>query len=733
MPLRRHGKRRAAMSEQSKTTKSESEGPDLLSLEPESQRDAPARSRSLTWAALVVGTVAIVAVGLSMLAISVERASLQAEIEQRLTIQSQRKVESMEAWLGARLAETRRLVDSELFRLFAFDVEMAGGGIGQSTSEQDSGLGSESGGFGVPLADQGPYMERLLSEFIQVAGFQHGYLVSRRRATAYLKSGQAPDLRGAQVDLLREALSTGEPRFGPLREGGAPGELIFDFVVPVLPPQAPVAGSDPIAAFLFSLVAGAELIQILSEDPLAAAGERTRLLQAGPERPLEVTPDAAAPLQALLADAEGDGSAELPIGFGERLSVDGETRVYSAGLEVPRSPWLIIQEQEAGAAEASLSTFRTGIWIIAALFAGVLIALFAAFWWRLAGQHSRQLADQYRDFAARIAAQKRLLDSINDSIVEHIGVKRLDGSYRLVNRSMAEALGKSNEEIVGKSDAALYGVELAERFREADRKALESGQPVTLSEQVTLRGETRHVEISKVPLHGDQETSEGTVSVARDVTHEVEERARRQRMIEQMVATLVRAIELRDPYLAGHTRRVSEFAIAVAKALKAAPDEVDTLRIAANLSQVGKLAVPKEVLAKPAKLSPDELALLRRHVDHAAMILKGVDFELPVVETILQMHERIDGEGYPNQLKGDQILHSAQILGLCDWFCARVEPRAHRPEIGPEEALAILAEQSERYAPAMVEALAEAVHSAAGESLLAGVKSQPPGAASSDR
>ena len=718
------------MGDKANRAQSEIDGPDLQSLEPETERSAPARSRSLTWAAAVVGTVALLAVGLGILAINVERASLQAEIEQRLTLQSQRKVEAMGAWLNARLSETRRLVDSELFRLFAFDVEMAGGNFGQPAEEQQ-GLGAESGGFGVPLADQGPYMQRLLSEFVQVAGFRHGYLVSRRHATAYLKSGQAPDLLAPQVDLLRAAMTAGEPRFGPLREAGAPGELVFDFVVPVLPPQAPVAGSDPIAAFLFSLVAGAELIEILSEDPLAAPGERTRLLQVGPERTLEIVPDEAAPLQALLADA--NGAAELPIGFGARTSVDGSTPVYSAGLEVPRSSWVIVQEQDAAAAEASLSTFRTGIWIIAALFAGVLIALFAAFWWRLAGQHNRQLAEQYRDFAARIAAQKRLLDSINDSIVEHIGVKRLDGSYRMVNRALAEALNKDRDEILGRDDAALYGPELAERFREADRKALETGEPVSLSEQVTLQGEERYFEISKVPLHGDQETSEGTVSVARDVTHEVEERVRRQRMIEQMVATLVRAIELRDPYLAGHTRRVSEFSIAVAEALQAGSDEIDTLRIAANLSQVGKLAVPKEVLAKPAKLSPDELALLRRHVDHAAMILKGVDFELPVVETILQMHERIDGEGYPNQLKGGAILRSAQILGLCDWFCARVEPRAHRPEIGPEEALAILSEHPDRYAPEMVDALAKAVHSAAGVSLLAGVKSQPPGAASSDR
>ena len=722
------------MSDQASTTSDETEAPDLsrpndLHGEPEKRLGAAGRSRALLWGGLVVLTVAALAVGLAILAVEVERGSLATKIEQRLTIQSQRKVEAVEAWLEGRIAETRRLVDSELFRLFAFDVEMAGGEFGL-TGEAPTGS-EESGSFGVPLADQGPYMQRLLSEFVQGAGFLHGYLVSRRRATAYLKSNTAPGLQPAQVDLLREAIAAGEPRFGPLRAGGAPGELVFDFVMPVLPPQAPVAGGDPIAAFLFSLVAGAELIEVLSDDPLAAPGERTRLVQVGSETPVEVLPSAAAALQPLAADSSG--AAALPIGFAERPSIDGAMRVYSAGLEVPRSVWLVVQEQDAEAAEASLATFRTGIQIIAALFATVLLAVFAAFWWRLAGLHSRQLADQYRDFAGRIAAQKRLLDSINDSIVEHIGLKGLDGGYRLVNRALIEALGRRRDDVLGADDVAIYGEEVAERLQRADREALDSGRPVALTEQLALRGKDLTFEISKVPLQGDSGHNEGIVTVARDVTHEVEERARRQRMIEQMVAALVRAIELRDPYLAGHTRRVAGFSIAVAEALGATEDERDTLRIAANLSQVGKLAVPKEVLAKPAKLSPDELALLRRHVDHAAMILEGVDFELPVVETILQMNERIDGQGYPEGLGGDAILRSAQILGLCDWFCARVEPRAHRPEIGPAEALEILRGNRKRYDQALVEALAEAVHSAAGEALLAGVKSEAPGAASSDR
>ncbi len=188
------------------------------------------------------------------------------------------------------------------------------------------------------------------------------------------------------------------------------------------------------------------------------------------------------------------------------------------------------------------------------------------------------------------------------------------------------------------------------------------------------------------------------------------------------VAALVHSVESRDPYLAGHSRRVAALAGELAARLGAGRDEIATLRIAANLSQIGKLAVPREILAKPARLAPEEIEVVRRHIDHADDLLAGLDFGLPVRETIAQMHERIDGDGYPKGLAGEAIARGAQILGLCDWFCARVEPRVHRAGITPEAALEILEAWPERYAPDLVAALAQVLRSDAGRRLVADLR-----------
>ena len=185
--------------------------------------------------------------------------------------------------------------------------------------------------------------------------------------------------------------------------------------------------------------------------------------------------------------------------------------------------------------------------------------------------------------------------------------------------------------------------------------------------------------------------------------------------------TLVRAIELRDPYLAGHSRRVAEFSLAVGKQIGCSEEELATLELAANLSQIGKLAIRKDLLNKPARLTAEEIAEMEAHVDHAVEFLQGIDFELPVVETIAQMHERLNGEGYPKGLKGEAISLTGRILGACDVFCARLEPRSYRSGLAPEAVLDILAENETRYDPRVIEALKQVVATVSGEKLIASI------------
>ncbi len=156
-----------------------------------------------------------------------------------------------------------------------------------------------------------------------------------------------------------------------------------------------------------------------------------------------------------------------------------------------------------------------------------------------------------------------------------------------------------------------------------------------------------------------------------------------------------------------------------AQRLGASPEEIATVEIAADLSQIGKLGVPRELLNKPGRLTPAQIKKMQGHLSHAAEVLRDIDFNLPVLETIMAMHERLDGKGYPQGLSGGEISLAARILGACDVFCARLEPRSYRRGISLEAAMEILEGNAERYDPKVIAALREAAQSVAGEKLLA--------------
>ena len=168
-----------------------------------------------------------------------------------------------------------------------------------------------------------------------------------------------------------------------------------------------------------------------------------------------------------------------------------------------------------------------------------------------------------------------------------------------------------------------------------------------LGSYIFLQSKKHYLQISKVPLKDDDGTVSGIVTVTRDETEVVEHRLKSEQAVKQTVVAMVRAIELRDPYLGGHSRRVAGFAGAIARQMNATPGEISTVEIAANLSQIGKLSISRAILNKPERLTDEEMAEVQSHVEHASSVLRDLDFGLPVFEAIYQMNERLDGAGYP--------------------------------------------------------------------------------------
>lgn len=157
--------------------------------------------------------------------------------------------------------------------------------------------------------------------------------------------------------------------------------------------------------------------------------------------------------------------------------------------------------------------------------------------------------------------------------------------------------------------------------------------------------------------------------------------------LEGIVTVLATIVEYRDPYTAGHQSRVADLAVAIGYELGMDEDRLEGMRIASSLHDLGKVAVPAEILTRPGRLSDVELAIARTHVAAGHQIIKGIDFPWPIAEIIYQHAERLDGSGYPRGLRGEQIVLEARILAVADIVEAMTSHRPYRSAQSLEAAL----------------------------------------------
>jgi HD-GYP domain-containing protein (c-di-GMP phosphodiesterase class II) len=147
------------------------------------------------------------------------------------------------------------------------------------------------------------------------------------------------------------------------------------------------------------------------------------------------------------------------------------------------------------------------------------------------------------------------------------------------------------------------------------------------------------------------------------------------------------AIEARDPYTRGHSARVTEFALAIARRLDAGDEVVEAIAVGGPLHDIGKVGIPDEVLLKPGPLDADEFGLIREHPRSGAELINGIPAFHTAMSCVLHHHERWDGGGYPHQLSGDEIPLAARILAVADAFDAMISTRPYRHALGPRDAV----------------------------------------------
>ncbi|MES0335468.1 MAG: HD domain-containing phosphohydrolase [Candidatus Magnetobacterium sp. LHC-1] len=273
-----------------------------------------------------------------------------------------------------------------------------------------------------------------------------------------------------------------------------------------------------------------------------------------------------------------------------------------------------------------------------------------------------------------------------------------DGRVAFWNDGAANIFGYSSDEVIGGD----LSVIIPERFRDNYRGGLlchfSSGPPPLATgeafEIIALNkaGVEFPIELSLTKWSACSGVF--FTGIARDIT-------RRKNAISELEASLSKlrritgavmeamsvAVEVRDPYTAGHQRRVADLARRIAHELGLSADQTEGLRVAAEIHDLGKISVPAEILSKAGKIKPKEFEIIKDHSEIGYNILKGIEFPYPVADIVLQHHEKLNGTGYPRGLKEDEILIEARIICVADVVEAMANHRPYRLALGIEKAM----------------------------------------------
>jgi PAS domain S-box-containing protein/putative nucleotidyltransferase with HDIG domain len=289
-----------------------------------------------------------------------------------------------------------------------------------------------------------------------------------------------------------------------------------------------------------------------------------------------------------------------------------------------------------------------------------------------------------------------------------------DGRFVYVNPRFAEIFGyASADELIGVEPTSLVAEQDRGIVAENMRSRLEEeAQSVSHGFITAVRKDGSFIEVG---VHGARATHGGRPAII-GMMQDVSERKRAEEQIQRYVAQLedsfmhtievaTTLVEMRDPYTAGHEKRVALISVAIGTELGLDAHRIEGLRVGGYIHDIGKIIVPAEILSKPGKISEAEYLLIKGHPQAGYDILKNVDFPWPVADIAYQHHERMDGSGYPRGLKGEEILLEARITAVADVVEAMSAHRPYRPGLGLEQALAEIERGSgNHYDPAVAAA-----------------------------
>jgi PAS domain S-box-containing protein/putative nucleotidyltransferase with HDIG domain len=306
----------------------------------------------------------------------------------------------------------------------------------------------------------------------------------------------------------------------------------------------------------------------------------------------------------------------------------------------------------------------------------------------------------------RVEFYAQLFAATTDSIMVH----DLNGKCIYANGNACRFYGYDEEELLKLS---LYELNTPEQAKAAETKIaglIEKGHLTYESVHVCKNKQETPVEISSLIIESGGRklivSAVGDISERKRTAEELRQTSiRLQRAIEGAINAVALTTEIRDPYTAGHQHRVAKLACSIGRELGLSENQIEGVRVAGTLHDIGKIYVPAEILSRPGRLRQNEINLVKDHAQVGYDLLSTIEFPWPVAQIVLQHHERMNGSGYPLGLSGDEICIEAKIMSVADVVEAMASHRPYRPALSIEEALLeILQQRGVLYSPEAVDA-----------------------------
>ncbi len=297
------------------------------------------------------------------------------------------------------------------------------------------------------------------------------------------------------------------------------------------------------------------------------------------------------------------------------------------------------------------------------------------------------------DLDMKMQESENRVSTILNTIIDSVVVYDENGKIDYVNDSSAILLGKNKSELMGQPISEIIKISVDPKM-EGEGFAPMSMSYVEFNNYLTTGTGKIPVDFTSTPIRGEDGRKTGAVLLIKNITQQVEYDKKIKDSLEALLRTMygtieamTKAVETRDPYTAGHQKKVADIAREIAKNMGLSREVIESVNLAGQIHDLGKIAVPAEILSKPGRISESEFNLIKSHPQLGYDILKNIDFPWPIAEIVLQHHEKLDGTGYPRGLKGDEIIIEARILAVSDIVEAMASHRPYRAALGIDLAL----------------------------------------------